>query len=126
MKKTFLAIAVTAIPALPLTGHAQGVIVDEWADAPYGAAETVVAVEDWPRFREYIVREGRPSYRIREDVGVGYMLPERGVALYDLPRSYYHVRPGYRYPGYRYRYTVVNDQPVIVDPRSRRIVEVID
>jgi hypothetical protein len=118
MKMTIPAIAVTAITTLPLTAHAQGVIVDEWAAAPYGAAETVVGVEDWPRFREYVVRQGLPGYRIREDVGVGYVLPERGVALYDVPRTY-RVRPGYRY-------TIVNDVPVIVDPRSRRVVEVID
>jgi hypothetical protein len=31
----------------------------------------------------------------------------------------YHVRPGCRY-------TVVNDRPVIVETRTRRIVEVID
>jgi hypothetical protein len=117
MKMTFLAIA-AAITALPLTSHAQGVVVDEWAEGPYGAAETVVGAEDWPRFREYVVRQGVPSYRIREDVRVGYVLPERGIALYDLPPTY-RVMP-------RYRYTVVNDVPVIVEPRSRRVVEVID
>ena len=120
MKMRFLAIAATAITALPLTAHAQGVVVDEWAEGPYpyGAAETVVGVEDWPGFRDYVVREAVPSYRIREEVGVGYVLPERGIALYDLPRTY-RVRPGYRY-------TVVNGVPVIVEPRSRRVVEVID
>jgi hypothetical protein len=115
---TFLAIAASAITALPLAAHAQGVVVGEWVEGPYGAAETVVGVEDGPRFREYVVREGVPSYRIREDPRVGYVLPEPGIALYDLPRTY-RVRPGYRY-------TVVNGVPVIVEPRSRRVVEVID
>jgi Protein of unknown function (DUF1236) len=126
MKMTFLAIAAAGISTLPLTAHAQSAVVDPWAPGSYDqwvpglydAPETVVGVEDWPRFREYVVREGVPAYHIGEDVRVGYVLPRRGVALYDLPRTY-GVRPGYRY-------AVVNDVPVIVEPRSRRIVEVID
>lgn len=140
MKMTFIAIAATAtaIAALPLTAHAQGVIrgaeegaaAGDYAAGPFGAivgapvgaavgaAEVVLGEEDWPRFREYVVREHRPSYRFDDEVRVGVVLPERGVRLYAVPREY-HVRRGYRY-------AVVNDQPVIVEPRSRRIVEVIE
>jgi hypothetical protein len=46
------------------------------------------------------------------------VLPEAGVTYYDVPAEY-HVRGGYRY-------TIVNDRPVLVEPRTRRIVEVID
>jgi hypothetical protein len=46
------------------------------------------------------------------------VLPERGVTLYEAPRDH-HVRPGYRQ-------AAVNDRPVIVEPRSRRIVEIIE
>jgi hypothetical protein len=116
MKMTFLAIGAIVMTALPLTAHAQGVFID---DGPaYDEAETILGVEDWPRFREYVVREHRPSYRIREEVRVGAVLPERGVTLYEVPREYL-VRPGYRY-------AVVNDVPVIVEPRSRRIMEIVD
>jgi hypothetical protein len=42
----------------------------------------------------------------------------------SLPRSYCEVPQEY---GVReYRYTVVNDRPVLVDPRTRRIVEVVE
>jgi hypothetical protein len=51
-------------------------------------------------------------------VRIGAVLPNRGVTLYEVPSDYF-VRPGYRY-------AVVNDVPVIVEPRTRRIVEVID
>jgi len=51
-------------------------------------------------------------------VRVGAVLPEQGVTLYAVPRAY-NVRPGYRY-------AIVNDVPVIVEPRSRRIVEIIE
>jgi len=40
------------------------------------------------------------------------------VTLYTVPREY-HVRPGYRY-------AIVNNLPVIVEPRSRQIVEIIE
>jgi hypothetical protein len=45
------------------------------------------------------------------------VLPEHGVTYYDVPAEY-HVK------GYRYAY--VNDRPVLVEPRTRRIVEVIE
>ena len=59
-----------------------------------------------------------PSYTYKEEVRVGAVLPESGVTYYEVPAEY-RVRPGYRY-------TVVNDRPVIVEQRSRRIVQVID
>jgi hypothetical protein len=51
-------------------------------------------------------------------VRVGEVLPERGVTFYAVPREY-HVEPDYRY-------AIVNNRPVIVEPRSRRIVEIIE
>jgi Protein of unknown function (DUF1236) len=41
----------------------------------------------------------------------------RRMTYYDVPQEY-----GVR----EYRYTVVNDRPVLVDPRTRRIVEVVE
>lgn len=74
--------------------------------------------DDRPRFREYAVGQGRPSYEYDSDLRVGSVLPRRGVVLYPVPRQY-HV-------GSRYRYAIVNDRAVIVDPRSRRVVDIID
>jgi hypothetical protein len=138
MKMKFPAIAALAVVMLPCVAFAQGTVrgAEEGAAAggraagPVGAvvggtvgAATgtvggILGVEERPRFREYVVREHRPSYRLRDDLRVGVVLPERGVRFYDVPREY-HVRPGYRY-------AIVNDVPVIVEPRSRRIVEVIE
>ena len=64
------------------------------------------------------VRERRPSYRYTEELRVGTVLPESGVTYYDVPAEY-RAKPGYRY-------TYVNDRPVLVEPRTRRIVEIID
>jgi hypothetical protein len=49
---------------------------------------------------------------------VGVILPEVGVEFHDVPAEY-HVRPGYCN-------AVVNDRVVIVDPRTRRIEEIIE
>jgi len=58
-----------------------------------------------------------PEYTIPDRVAVGAILPETGVTYYDVPQTY-AVTP--------YRYTVVNGRTILVEPRSRRIVQVID
>src|SRR5712672_1779358 len=138
MNMKIVPMIVLATLALPLAAQAQGTVrgAEEGAAAgdraagPLGAivggaigAATgtvggILGVEERPRFREYVIREHRPSFGYEGDVRVGAVLPPRGVTLYAVPREY-HVRPGYRY-------AIVNDRPVIVEPRSRRIVEIIE
>jgi hypothetical protein len=95
------------------TGVVRGgsVIVNEDVDG------NGIAVEQRPAFREYIVRERVPDYTIPDRVIVGGVLPEAGVTTYDVPQTY-AVTP--------YRYTVVNGRTILVDPRSRRIVQVVE
>ena len=83
-----------------------------------GAAGDILGVNERPRFREYVESEHRPSYRYNRELRDGAILPEEGVTYYNVP-SEYRVRPGYRY-------TVVNDHPVLVDPVTRRIVQILD
>jgi hypothetical protein len=83
------------------------------AVTPAGA----IALEQRPAFREYIIRERVPTYTVPDRVVVGATLPEAGVTIYDVPQSF-GATP--------YRYTVVNGETVLVEPRSRRIVQVID
>ncbi|HEX4768504.1 MAG TPA: DUF1236 domain-containing protein [Lichenihabitans sp.] len=71
-----------------------------------------------PRFRDYVVREHRPSFRYAQPLRVGVVLPRAGVTYYEVPGEF-KARPGLRY-------TVVNDRPVLVDPATRRVVEVIE
>ena len=135
--KLLMPMVVVATLALPLAAQAQGTLrgAEEGAAAganaagPLGAivggavgAATgtvggILGVNDRPRFREYVIRERRPSYVYREEVRVGTVLPESGVTYYEVPAEY-------RAPGYRY--TIINDRPVLVEPRSRRIVEIVD
>jgi hypothetical protein len=70
-----------------------------------------------PRFRTYVVGEKRPSYTYSRDVVIGAELPSSGVTYYEVP-SEYGVK--------NYRYTVVNNRTVLVDPSTHRIVQVID
>lgn len=82
-----------------------------------GATAGGIAENDRPRFRTYVEGRHYPSYKWGGDVRVGTVLPESGVTYYEVP-SEYHAD--------RYRYTVVNGRTVLVDPGSRRIVEVIE
>ena len=117
MRNQLLAItAIMAAMSAPVAAQAQStvgaaggaVVVDEG---------TGIAVERRSAFREYIVRERVPSYTIPDRVVIGGVLPEAGVTYYDVPQSF-GATP--------YRYTVVNGQTVLVEPRTRRIVQVIE
>jgi Protein of unknown function (DUF1236) len=118
MRNRILAIAAiaTAIGA-PVAAYAQGTV-------GVGRGESVIidngngiAVEQRPAFREYVVRERVPTYTIPDRVIVGGVLPEAGITTYDVPQTYGSTP---------YRYTVVNGQTVLVEPRTRRVVQVID
>ena len=94
-----------------------GAVVGGVLGAAAGTVGGILGVEDRPRFREYVVRERHPSYRYSDDFRVGAVLPESGVTSYDVPADY-HVSA--------YLYTYVNDHAVLVDPRTHRIVQIID
>jgi Protein of unknown function (DUF1236) len=130
--------AIVAALALPTLAQAQGVPggvergsrEGERAGGPIGAivggviggvvggVNGVLGVDDRPRFHRYVQERHYPSYQYNEDVRIGAVLPEAGVTYYDVPPEYSAARD--------YRYTVVNGRTVLVDPRSRRIVEVIE
>ncbi|MEO8320956.1 MAG: DUF1236 domain-containing protein [Bradyrhizobium sp.] len=119
MRNRILAIAAIAgALAAPVSAQAQSntVGVVRGGTVTIGDNEGI-AVDQRPAFREYIVRERVPNYTMTDRVIVGGVLPETGVTTYDVPQTY-GATP--------YRYTVVNGQTVLVEPRSRRIVQVVD
>ena len=81
-----------------------------------GAIVGGIADQQQPEFRQYVTTQKVPSYTYREEVRVGAVLPEAGVTYHEVPAQY-------KVKGYRY--TIVNDTPVLVEPGSRRIVQVI-
>ncbi len=117
MRNRILAIAAiaTAIGA-PIAAQAQGTVGIVRGDSVV-VDSGGIAVEQRPAFREYVVRERVPTYTIPDRVIVGGVLPEAGITYYDVPQTYGSTP---------YRYTVVNGQTVLVEPRSRRVVQVID
>ena len=119
MRNKLLAIAaIGGCLVAPFAAQAQGVTTGMVrGDHVIVTDEEGIAVDQRPAFREYIVRERVPNYTIPDRVIVGGVLPESGVTYYDVPQTY-GVTP--------YRYTVVNGQTVLVEPRSRRIVQVVE
>jgi Protein of unknown function (DUF1236) len=103
----------------PIAAQAQGVVTTGVARGPVVVDDDAggIAVDQRPAFREFIIRERVPNYTIPDRVIVGGVLPETGVTYYDVPQSF-GVTP--------YRYTVVNGRTVLVEPRSRRIVQVVE
>ena len=117
MRNRILAVAaLAATTAAPVAAQAQ-------ADVTIGRAPVVVdreptiATEQRPAFREYAAREHVPAFTVPDRVVVGAVLPETGITYYDVPQ---------RFGPTSYRYTVVNGETVLVEPRSRRIIEVLD
>ncbi|WP_407166332.1 DUF1236 domain-containing protein [Bradyrhizobium sp. ORS 111] len=119
MRNRILTVAAVAaaITVPPVAAQAQTVGVVRGGPPVAVESDGGITVEQRPAFREYIVRERVPNYTIPDRVGVGTVLPEAGVTYYDVPQ---------RFGATPYRYTVVNGETVLVEPRSRRIVQVID
>ena len=120
MRNNILAIAaLAAMIGAPAAAFAQSDVTVGVAPGPgviVGDAPGI-AVEQRPAFREYVIRERIPTHTIPDRVVVGAVLPETGVTYYDVPQTY-GVTP--------YRYTVVNGETVLVEPRTRRIVQIVD
>jgi hypothetical protein len=134
--KTF---AVTTIALIALTGvsAAQGVVrgaaegahdgnraagpaggvVGGAAGAVVGGVAGLLGVDQRPRFHEFALREHHDSYAYDRRVDVGAVLPEDGVTFYAVP-------PEYDVPVYKY--AIVNGQTVLVDPRTHRIMQIVD
>jgi Protein of unknown function (DUF1236) len=121
MRNKILAIAaITAAISTPIAASAQSdMTVGVARGAPVVADSDAqgIPADQFPAFRQYIIREHVPEYTIPDRVAVGSVLPETGVTYYDVPQTY-GMTP--------YRYTVVNGQTILVEPRTRRIVQVIE
>lgn len=106
-------------------GGIVGGVVGAGVGAATGAVGTATGIvgglfgeEDRPRFHEYVEQRHEQSYAYDGAVRVGTVLPARGPEFYAVPNEFRVDR--------RYRYARVNDQTVIVDPRTHRIVQIID
>jgi uncharacterized protein YcfJ len=109
----------------PAAGAATGAVGGAIVGGPIGAAVGAVggaivgglAEATQPRFQQYVVQQRVPSYTYQEEVRIGATLPSDGVRYYEVPNEYGATE---------YRYTVVNNRTVLVDPRTRRVVQIVD
>ncbi len=145
IKKLALVAAIVAIPATAfaqtqvqqqpsggatggaVSGATSGAIGGAIVGGPVGAAVggvggavvgAIIGDAASPRFRTYVVEQSVPSYRYAEPVTIGTVLPEEGITYREVPAEY-GAPAGYRY-------TVVNERPVVVEPRTRRVVQIIN
>ncbi|WP_342363609.1 DUF1236 domain-containing protein [Terrarubrum flagellatum] len=86
------------------------------ASAQTTTTETVITTDQAAKVKTYVMKEQRPSVKIQEKVAVGATLPS-SVQFYALPADVGVTK---------YRYGVVNDQTVLVEPSSRKIVRIIE
>jgi len=122
---TLLSLSATQAQNGVAAGAATGAVTGAIVGGPVGAAVGAgagaiaggIADDTRPRFRSYVTERRHPSYRYEQEVRVGADLPSSGVTYYDVPKEYGVTK---------YRYTVVNDRTVLVDPSSHRIIQVIE
>src|ERR1700726_4765362 len=132
--KLLAGVTIATALTLPLAAHAQdgvaegattGAVTGAVVGGPVGAAVGAgvgavaggIADDTRPRFLSYVQERHVPSYRYEREVRVGEDLPSSGVTYYEVPREYGVTN---------YRYTVVNDRTVLVDPSTHRIVQVLE
>ena len=87
-------------------GLAQSVVVE-------GTVGSTRTIEVPAEVHSYVVRERIPSVRIEEEVVVGQPLP---------PTVVLRTIPDHR----DYSYAIVNERRVIVEPRTRRVIRIVE
>ncbi len=113
--------AQSGVAAGATTGAVGGAIVGGPVGAVVGGVGGAVVggISDAtrPQFRTYVVEQRVPSYTYAQPVVVGAELPEQGITYYEVPAQYGATQ---------YRYTVVNNRTVLVEPRTRKVVQIIE
>jgi hypothetical protein len=101
MKKHVLGGMIAASVLWPVVGSAQTTVIETTGAAPPDEVIT------------YVQRESVPSVRVEGDLGVGFVLPGT-VQLRTIPRHE------------QYGYAVINERRVIVEPRTRKVIRIIE
>lgn len=103
MKKIILAAALALAPAVAFAQSST-------------TTTTTITTEQQSKVRAYVVKEKPASVKVTETVSVGSALPS-SVELRTLPSDVGVTQ---------YRYAIVNDKTVLVEPSSRKIIQVIE
>ena len=115
MKRTVL--AAIAIAALATTSaFAQSTTVT--TTSPGAAATVTIAPEQRTKIKQYVVQQKVKPITVRERLAVGATLPG-DVELMTVPGDW---GPDVS----RYRYVYSGDHVVLVEPSSRRVIQIIE
>jgi hypothetical protein len=137
MKHKIILAATAILLAFPVASNAQGVVrgaeegihegdraagpvggvVGGAVGAVTGGVAGLLGIDQRPRFRSYVVHEHHDSYAYDRPVAVGAALPDGGLNYYDIPPEYGVAD---------YRYAIINNQTVLIDPRTHRIVQILE
>ncbi|MGN8117107.1 DUF1236 domain-containing protein [Labrys sp. 22185] len=93
-----------------------GGVVGGAVGAVTGGINGLIGIKERPRFKKYVIEQHPRVFRYDQPVAVGTVLPSDGVEYYEVPAEYGHIS---------YRYAYVNDEVVLVDPGTRRIVQIV-
>lgn len=77
---------------------------------------TTITTEQSGKIKSYFMKEKPKSVKIQESVTVGATLPA-AVELHAFPADVGVTQ---------YRYTMINDRAVLVEPSTRRIIQIIE
>lgn len=115
MKRALLAgIAAAAIAA----GSAFAQTTVTTTTSPGGAASVTIAPEQRTKIKQYVVQQKVKPVTVKEKIAVGVTLPA-DVELMTVPGDW---GPEVS----RYRYVYSGDDVVLVEPGTRRVVQIID
>lgn len=99
-----------------IVGGPVGAAVGGVGGAVGGAIVGGISADNQTEFRTYVKEQHVTSVPYREKVVVGATLPDT-VTYREVPAKYGKTE---------YRYTVINDQTVLVEPKTRKIVQIIE
>ncbi|MGO4171533.1 DUF1236 domain-containing protein [Bosea sp. TAF32] len=86
------------------------------AIAQTSTTTTTITTDQQSKVRTYIMKEHPASVKVTESVAVGTALPS-SVTLHTLPADVGVTE---------YRFAVVNDKTVLVEPGTRKVIQIIE
>jgi hypothetical protein len=93
-------------------GGSIGAIVGGAVGAIEGGVAGVLGIDQRPRFRDYAMGQGYPSFEYMNQLRVGDIIAPAGLSYYAVPSGY--------------EYTIINGRIVIVNPQTRQVAEIIE
>ena len=109
MKRSIFGFGLAALLIIPSVALAQ--------DGGKSGAANGLDNKNLGRFNTYVRERNIRPYTYSGELAVGGSLPNEGIEYYEVPQEY-------NVP--TYRYTVINGRTVLVDPTTRRVMQILD